>query len=410
MKICGTWWKFGTPIFAIWVCLAGPFAATRADEFARLEGPSFFELASGPDLTPHAHLTVSELESLPTVLRDERSALLIVKTDQGNLAKLLVSPGMHNAKPSNAKPSPKDGPKRWVLVVERFETIDGGDHRSIKARGAGLTLFDGFQLDLDTGQVVPNELGGDLLFTAQPPLGPRVAVLPDARLLTLNKPPPAPARAPGQPSPGRAVLAADFAGRYTLVSNGQWTGTLVLAIGEGRNVTGHFASDRNGSAYEVTGQVAADVPQKIEFTIQFPRAKQNYSGTLWTEDKQVIAGTMTMLERPFSFVAIREGGSLRPGTVELGAGPVAGAAPEKRRVVRLNDPAPGLIFDGRSLAEADLAAILAKDVKAEHVDKVILEVPRAVKFERIKSAVDAIRAVGIRSIELVPAPSQGDAE
>ena len=34
-----------------------------------------------------------ELEALPSVLRDSRSALVLVKTDQGNLARLLVSPG-----------------------------------------------------------------------------------------------------------------------------------------------------------------------------------------------------------------------------------------------------------------------------------------------------------------------------
>ena len=42
-----------------------------------------------------------------------------------------------------------------VLILERYETIDAGDHRSIKVRGKELMLFDGFQFDLDTGQVVP---------------------------------------------------------------------------------------------------------------------------------------------------------------------------------------------------------------------------------------------------------------
>ena len=41
------------------------------------------------------------------VLRDERAAFVIVQTDQGNLAKLLVSPGLRKLKPSE-----KDGAAR----------------------------------------------------------------------------------------------------------------------------------------------------------------------------------------------------------------------------------------------------------------------------------------------------------
>ena len=53
--------------------------------------------------------------------------------------------------------------------MERFETIDAGDRRSFKARGKEFTLFDGFQFDLDAGQVVPEGLGGDIVFLTQGP-------------------------------------------------------------------------------------------------------------------------------------------------------------------------------------------------------------------------------------------------
>jgi hypothetical protein len=62
-------------------------SAARSDEFSRLEGPPFFNLSTTAGALPHASLSIRELDALPTILRDERAALVIVKTDQGNLAK-----------------------------------------------------------------------------------------------------------------------------------------------------------------------------------------------------------------------------------------------------------------------------------------------------------------------------------
>jgi hypothetical protein len=294
-----------TAAVLIWAWHLGLACASSADEFGRLDGAPFFELLNRPDAHAHARLTFRELEALPTVLRDERAALVLVKTDQGNLAKLLVSPGLRKLKPST-----KDGPVVPVLIVERFETIDAGDRRSFKARGKELTLFDGFQFDLDAGQVVPAGLGGDIVFLTQAHDGPRLAAIDGSGLYTLEKPPPSTTGVPGKPSVGRTVAKADFAGRYNLVANGQWSGTLVLAVDPAGAIAGNFRSNRNGAAYPVTGQVAADIPQKVVFSVQFPRAQQTYEGFLWTEGKNVIAGSLSMLEHPYSFIAVREGVSL----------------------------------------------------------------------------------------------------
>jgi hypothetical protein len=94
------------------------------------------------------------------------------------------------------------------------------------------------------------------------------------------------------------------------MANGQWSGTLALAVDAAGAVTGQFRSDRNGSAYPVTGKVSAEVPQKIDFSIQFPRARQIYEGYLWTEGKNAIAGSVSMLDHPYGFIAVREGTSL----------------------------------------------------------------------------------------------------
>jgi hypothetical protein len=288
-----------------WACLIALAKGSRGDEFGRLEGGSFFELMNGTDAHAQPSLTFRELEALPTVLRDERAALVVAKTDQGNLTKILASPGLRKLKTSE-----KDGGLVPVLILERFETIDAGDRRSLKARGKDVMLFDGFQYDLDAGQVVPEGLGGDVVFLANAPDGPRLAPLSGSRLYTLDKSLHGLVPIPGTPSAGRAVLPGDFAGRYKLMANGQWSGTLTLAVDPTGTVTGHFRSDRNGSAYPVTGKVASEVPQKIDFSVQFPRARQSYEGFLWTEGKNAIAGSVSMLDRPYSFIAVREGKSL----------------------------------------------------------------------------------------------------
>ena len=125
---------------------------------------------------------------------------------------------------------------------------------------------------------------------------------------------------------------ADFSGRFRLAANGQWSGLLELAVDPAGSVTGSFQSDASGSAFPVTGKVDPQLHQKVQFAIQFPRARQDYQGVLWTEGKQVMAGTLAMLGQDFSFVAVREGSKLDLGadaaaTALLAAGPASLAEP-----------------------------------------------------------------------------------
>jgi biopolymer transport protein ExbD len=383
-----------------WSCLVGLAAASRGDEFGRLEGAFFFELIKGTDAHIRPSLTFRELEALPVVLRDERTALVIAKTDQGNLAKMLVSPALRKLKPSE-----KDGQLLPVLILERFETIDAGDRRSFKARGKEVMLFDGFHYDLDAGQVVPEALGGDIVFQANAPDGPRLAAIDRTGLYTLSKPLAASLPVPGKPSTGRAIQPGDFAGRYQLMANGQWSGTLVLAIDPTGTVTGHFRSDRNGSAYSVTGKVATQVPQKIDFSVQFPRATQNYAGFLWTEGKNAIAGSVSMLDHPYSFIAIREGTSFGI-EMDLSA-PSTLRDVGRRRVVILEAGSDRYTFDGQARSGAELTDALSKVVKDEHAIGVLLRVGDAVSFEQVQRAADAIRAAGVTSVRLAPARDAG---
>jgi len=383
--------------------LTGLCATSRGDEFGRLEGAYLFDLTRRADAHGHTSLSLRALEAMPAVLRGESAALVIAQTDQGNLAKMLVSLGMRKLKPTE-----KQGPLVPVLIVERYETIDAGDHTSIKARGKELMLFDGFQLDLDTGQVVPPGMGGDILFSSPGPEGPKLTALDKNRFYTFETPLPAPPSAPGRPSSGRTVQPGDYAGRYQLIANGQWSGTLDLTVGATGTVSGRFRSDLNGSVYAVTGQVTVEAPKKIGFDVQFPQARQTYEGLLWTEGKNAFAGTLTMLDRPYSFIAIREGASLATEEIDLGL--VAGPSPDKssRRIVCLDAGTDRFTLDGKPCSSTELTGTLSRVVKAEPAAGVLLRVPDAVSFERVRRVVKSIRAAGVKSIRLAPRTEKSD--
>lgn len=131
-------------------------------------------------------------------------------------------------------------------------------------------------------------------------------------MFTLSKPPALDDAKFPPPTPGKLVLPTDFAGRYRLYANGQWSGILELKV-EGRGVvTGQFRSDLRGSTYPVTGQVSNDVAHKLNFAIKYPRARQEFEGYLWAEGKGAMAGVASIGEHPVGFFAIREGSKVAP--------------------------------------------------------------------------------------------------
>jgi hypothetical protein len=281
----------------------------RSDEFDRLEGSTLFEIGDRAGTRTIEALTYRQLEALPSVLSDQRAAFVIVKTDQGNRSKILVSAAFKKAD-KGARSVP-------VLILERFETLDSLDRRSFKARGKGVTLFQGLQYDLDSGQVVPDGFGGDIVCDPQGGAEAGLRALGASRIYALEAQLPRIAAVVGQPSAGRAILATDFSGRFYLLADGQWSGRLDLAVDTAGAVSGSFRSEKNGMAYPVTGKAGEGAPQRIQFEVRFPRAKQIYEGLIWSEGKNVIAGTVSMLDQPYSFVAVREGASLSAGPIPL---------------------------------------------------------------------------------------------
>ncbi len=384
------------------VCLAGiavlPMILAgrgRGDEFGRLVGPPLFDLSQRADAHSRAKLSVRAIEALPEVLRGERAAFALVTTDQGNVAKLLLSFGMR-------KRAGKAGKSDLVpvLIVDRFETIDAADRMSYKARGRDTILFDGFQVDLDTGQVVPEGFGGDIRLVGSGDDGPELQALGTNKLYTFEKPLPVSASTPGRPSSGRAVLPTDFDGRYQLMANGQTSGSLEISVDPEGAVSGRFRSDRNGAVYGVTGKVAADLPRKIEFTIQFPRSKQDYEGLLWTEEKNAFAGTVQILDHPYSFFAIREGASLPSDTIDINQR--AFVEGSSNVVVTLEDGADRYNLDGDAKSAAELGESLSKIARMHPARTVRLLVPESAAFDRVHRAVQMIRNAGIASIRVAP--------
>jgi hypothetical protein len=82
-------------------------------------------------------------------------------------------------------------------------------------------------------------------------------------------------------------------------------------------ITGRLRSDQTGQSYPVTGQVAADHPEHVQFDVQLPRSRQEFDGYLWTEGKGAIAGTLRLLEREYGFFAIRDGGRFAPEDADV---------------------------------------------------------------------------------------------
>ena len=375
----------------------------RADEFGRLVGATLFDMSRHANARGQTKLSVRELEALPEVLRGERAAFVIVTTDQGNITKLLLSPGMHKRVGEGGKTVLVP-----VMIADRFETIDAGDRVSFKARGRDMILFEGFQIDLDSGQVVPEGFGGDIRLSAGGADGPELQALGTNKLYTFDKPLPVIPSSPGRPSSGRAVLPTDFNGRYSLMANGQISGALDLSVDPDGMVSGRFRSDRNGAVYPVTGKVAADLPRKIEFAIEFPRSKQDYEGLLWTEEKNAFAGTVQILDHPYSFFAIRDGTSLPSDSIEVHPKPLVQGT--TNRVVTVEDGAERYTLDGVAKTAPGLATALAESVKDRPGITVLLRVPESAPFERVNRAFRLIRDAGISSIRVAPKPAKGDAE
>lgn len=273
----------------------------QADDFDRLEGKALDSLLASGEAQPRDRLTLEQISDAPRALRGVRSLVALAKTDEGNVARLQLASGFVTAGPEAMVP---------IIIVERFATFESGALTKRIARGRDLRLYPGQQLDLDSGQVVPDAFGGDLVATGS---GPSIELLPaqGVSLHILAKPPIFPDAEPGTPSPGRVVIPTDYAGRYFLYADGSTSGRLDLTVSD-HSVTGKFRSEETGSTFPVKGEITTDPVPRLRFTIQFPRSTDEYEGVLFTDGKGAIAGSVIQLDRTHSFFALREAGRIAP--------------------------------------------------------------------------------------------------
>jgi hypothetical protein len=362
-----------------------------ADQFEQLDGPLLLKTLRGTDATLKKSLSVTDLGAMPSLLKDTRSALVLASTDLGNPVRLLIVPELRKPVGGKGEPIP-------VVVLERLDSFDSGEPTSRLVSRKDVVLFDGFPYDLDTGQVVPEGQGGDIVFRIKGEGGPRLETLGEAKLYTLVKAPTFDTSKAPQPTPGKTVLPGDFAGRYRLFANGQWSGTLDLKV-EGRGVvTGQFRSDLHGTTYPVAGQVATDVSHKLLFAIKYPRARQEFEGYLWAEGKGAMAGVASIAERPVGFFAIREGARFAPEGTEIGPLAQAGKDQPGQHVVEVL--AERITFDGKPSTFEEMAASLKPEVEDESkpTPSILIRASTDQKYSDILRAIEAVQASGVQRV------------
>jgi hypothetical protein len=275
------------------VLLATPARAEDAFDF--YVNPALTKAIEADGTKQLKTLTDEQITDHDRVLKNVSGAFVIVKTNDGRLAKLLVLSARRKIGADKSVP---------VVLIERFVTYREGEERAIFASGRSLSLFHQFRLSLDLGQVVPEDLGGDVRCVVD---GDKVSLeaVGKAKMYLVAKP-----LADIEPKKGPKLIVGDkfeiryFNGTYQLYDDGRRSGKLVLKVKEDGSVTGAYYSDRDGTRYEVAGKVGTP-SHAIEFTVKLPRVEQSFKGMLFTGDGQVLTGTSRMNDREAGFYAKR---------------------------------------------------------------------------------------------------------
>jgi len=270
-------------------------APAFADPFDSYVNPVLTKVPTAKGVKELKQLTPDDITDNDRVLPRTSAAFIVVRTNDGRYSKLLVQSARQKL----------DGEKRIpILYIERFVTYREGEERTVQTSGEKLSLFPGFRLSLDLGQVVPEQLGGDLRFVAD---GGKVHAEPigKAKLYLLTQP-----MTEATPRKGPNVVIGEtfepgyFNGTYKLHDDGRRSGMLKLTVEKDGSVTGAYYSDRDGSKYEVTGKVGSP-SHTIQFTVKFPRSVQTFQGWMFTGDGKAITGTSRLVQHEAGFYAVR---------------------------------------------------------------------------------------------------------
>lgn len=225
--------------------------------------------------------------------KDLDSVCLVVETDSGNLAKVLLSWGFRKGQNAD-KPTA-------VLMLDRFVTYQRGKGDSTIANGRNIMLFPGYQFDFDLGQIVPTGFGADVQLTEKGALlsldGARLHLVNGSQLPVVEDA--GPARKTND-----SINPEDFSGVWAVDGDGRLIGEWELTVNEQGQASGKYHSAESDASYPIVGQIAAQ-PSQIRLQVQFDNAIQVVDAYLWSKDKSKIAGTYSMAGRRFGIVATR---------------------------------------------------------------------------------------------------------
>jgi hypothetical protein len=271
-------------------------SVTRADAFDFYVNRLLAKLVEGKNVKPIKQLTPGSIVDHDRVLPRITSAFLVVRTNGGRYAKLLVQAAKQKVDADRTVP---------ILYIERFVTYKEGEERTVQVSGKNQSLYAGFRFSLDLGQVVPEALGGDLRFVVD---GDKVytEALGKAKMYLVTRHDPAVV-----PKKGAKFVMGDkfepryFTGTFRLHDDGRRSGKLILKVGNDGAVTGSYYSDKDGQKYEVTGKIG-EPQHSITFHVKLPRTEQTFKGMLFTGNGKAIAGTSRLAGRDSAFYAVRE--------------------------------------------------------------------------------------------------------
>jgi hypothetical protein len=269
--------------------------SSRADAFDNYTNPILAKVPGAAGVQEIKQLTQELIADHDRVLPGTSAAFLVVKTNDGRWSKLLVQSARQKLDDKRSLP---------ILLVERFVTYKEGDERAIAAASKNVYLYPSFRLQLDIGQVVPEEAGGDLRCVVT---GDKVHLEPLGKakmyLLTKALPDAAPKKS-GKLVIGETFEARYFNGAFKLYDDGRRSGTLKLKAEDSNELTGAYYSDKDGAKYEVKGRIGMPL-HTFEFTIKFPRSEQNFRGWMFTGDARVLVGSSKLVDRETGFYAVR---------------------------------------------------------------------------------------------------------
>lgn len=276
------------------------FSATtylRADTFDRYTNPILAKAIESKDIKPIDKLTPALVAEYSQLFPETGAALLIVRTNSGNNAKLLVQFARQKSHDAQVP----------MALLERVTSYKPGQERALQAYVVTLHLYDGYQLNLDLGQIVPSSVGGDVRYV-QTADGGYLEPVQRAKLFLITK------HLPGtevKKPTGRTGLGESFEpqalnGAYRLIDDGRRKALIELNLDTEGNLSGTYTSEQSGRAYEVHGKITPTMKHQLTFTVKFPNSSQEFTGYLFTKDAAAICGFTKFQGQEFGFYALRE--------------------------------------------------------------------------------------------------------